>query len=133
MAKRYVRLDLAGRFVMACRPSATEARGRDFFELCEAFGAIRWRLTCCRQVPSHLMTVSSDSSIVDGLLPSRRFRVGTHLPELGVEAERLAALLLAQPAVARHVRRIACVLTKLAPGKLNAEVLWAYQRPEAQA
>jgi hypothetical protein len=55
---------------------------------------------------------------------------GTHLPELGAEAERLAALLLAQRSVTRHIRRIACLLTKLDAGVLRAHTQWAYERPK---
>jgi hypothetical protein len=53
---------------------------------------------------------------------------GTYLPELGAMAERLAVLLLGEPPVARHVRRIACLLTRLERDALCAEVDWAYER-----
>jgi hypothetical protein len=53
---------------------------------------------------------------------------GTHLTELGEETARLSGLLLAQPAVARHVRRIACLITRLEEDRLLSEVDWAYKR-----
>lgn len=86
-----------------------------------------------RDYPVMADIAASDAPVFDVYVVLHNRPQGTHLPELGVEAERLAALLLAQPTVARHVRRIACLLTKLDAGKLNAEALWAYQRPEAQA
>jgi hypothetical protein len=54
--------------------------------------------------------------------------IGTHLPELSIETERLAVLLLASPDVARHVRRIACLVTTLSNGMLLAETDWAFER-----
>jgi hypothetical protein len=53
---------------------------------------------------------------------------GTYLKELGEETARLSGLLLAQPAVARHVRRIACMVTHLDGEQLLSKVEWAYER-----
>ena len=53
---------------------------------------------------------------------------GTHLHDLGVEAARLSECLLAQPKVDRHVRRIACLITRLEDTELTAEVEWAWER-----
>ncbi len=55
---------------------------------------------------------------------------GTFIPDLEAETERLATLLLAQPPVAKHVRRIACLLTTLDADTLQTQSLWAYQRPD---
>jgi hypothetical protein len=86
-----------------------------------------------RDYPVVADIAASDPPVFDVYVVLHNRPQGTHLRVVGVEAERLAALLLAQPTVARHVRRIACILTKLTTGKLNVEALWAYQRPEAQA
>ena len=53
---------------------------------------------------------------------------GTYLHDLGLEASRLSERLLAHPKVARHVRRIACVITRLEDAGLAAEVEWAWER-----
>jgi hypothetical protein len=53
---------------------------------------------------------------------------GTHLGELGVATEQLAAALLAEPGVARHVRRIAGIVTTVMDGALWAESDWAFER-----
>jgi len=52
----------------------------------------------------------------------------THLPELTIEAERLSALLLAQPVVARYVRRIVCIVTETEGDRVASSVEFAYQR-----
>jgi hypothetical protein len=54
---------------------------------------------------------------------------GTHLGSLGVATEQLAAELLALPGVARHVRRIACLVTTVADDALLAQLEWAFERP----
>lgn len=53
---------------------------------------------------------------------------GTYQAELATATERLAVALLATAPVARHVRRIACVITSLEGQGLHAEVDWAYER-----
>lgn len=53
---------------------------------------------------------------------------GTHQAELAAATERLAVGLLASAPVARHVRRIACVLTRLERDALLISADWAYER-----
>lgn len=53
----------------------------------------------------------------------------THLPELTIAAERLSVLVLAQPPVARYIRRIACLITTLEDETLTAVTEFAYERP----
>ena len=65
-----------------------------------------------RDYPSEADIVESDPPVFDVYVVLHNRATGTHLAELGEEAERVAALLLAPPAVARHVRRIACLLTR---------------------
>lgn len=72
---------------------------------------------------------ASEPPVFDVYVVLHNRPTGTHLAELGDEAERLAALRLAEPTVARHIRRIACLLTKLDSDKLSAQVEWAYERP----
>jgi hypothetical protein len=56
---------------------------------------------------------------------------GTFLEELGEETRRLSALLLTEPAVARSVRRIAC-LTTTRDDDLRVETEFAYERSSPQ-
>ena len=96
----------------------------------------RWGRTLAhgrRDLPAEADIATSDVPVFDVYIVLHNRPQGTHLPQLGVEAERLAALLLAQPLVARHIRRIACLLTTLVSNELRSEVQWAYERPKAQA
>ena len=91
-------------------------------------------LTCGKKdYPAEANIAACDPAVFDVYVVLHNRPQGTHLSELGVEAERLAALLLAQPSVARHIRRIACLLTTLDAGELHAQARWAYERPQAQA
>lgn len=84
-----------------------------------------------KDFPAAANIAASDPPLFDVYVVLHNRPTGTHLAELGDEAERLGALLLAQPTVARHVRRIACLLTNPDQAKLRSEVQWAYQRPGA--
>jgi len=47
------------------------------------------------------------------------------------KSQRLGRSWSAQPAVAKHIRRLACLLTTIVGDTLRSEGLWAYQRPQA--
>jgi hypothetical protein len=96
----------------------------------------RWGRTETRgqkDYPAEANIAACDPPVFDIYVVLHNRPQGTHLPELGAEAERLGALLLAQPSVSHHVRRIACLLTQLDAGQLHAQAQWAYERPKETA
>jgi hypothetical protein len=96
----------------------------------------RWGRTLAhgkRDVPAEADIATCDPPVFDAHVVLHNRPHGTHLSDLGVEAERLAALLLGEPLVAQHIRRIACLETTLVSDELCSEARWAYERPEAQA
>jgi hypothetical protein len=96
----------------------------------------RWGRTLAhgkKDLPAEADIAACDPRVFDVYVVLHNRPQGTHLRRLGEEAERLAALLLAQPSVAHHIRRIACLLTTLVAGELRSEAQWAYERSKTQA
>jgi hypothetical protein len=112
----------------------------------DAFSALVQALACASQLtsPSQYARLSAygredgqEARLGDASPPTFDLFVvlhnrpnGTFLKELGEEAERLSVLLLAQPAVARSVRRIACLVTSTKAGGLDVVSDYAYERAE---
>lgn len=78
-----------------------------------------------------------DASILLVRPPGATKPKGRYMPRLVAAAAALAQLVLNEPALARHVRRISCLaLNRDDRGHIAAQALWAYEapaRPEADA
>lgn len=81
-----------------------------------------------RDVPGPVEIADADIPVFDVYIILHNRPTGTYQAELAAETPRLAANLLSDQRVARHVRRIACLLTRNTNIGIRAHLDWAYQR-----